>query len=280
MIRVILDGRSGNNMFQYAAGRAIAIQHHTNLVLDGSWADVRHARQFEQLLRLPLNASYERRFSLAKRALRKMIAIQPETLHRGQVHIERYPKPDPAFYALPDNSLLIGFFQMPFYFNEIEPLLRKELDLTQLTLPPASLRFEDRLRAGATVSVHVRRGDYVGIDSTQCLDADYHERALQHFRDRIPDVRFCVFSDDIPWCRARYSGPEFVFCELEGARGDPLHDLRLMSSCHHHIVVNSSYSWWGAWLNPSPDKIVIVPSMWMTNVPSNYVFPPEWTRIP
>lgn len=280
MIRVILDGRTGNNMFQYAAGRALAVKHNTSLVLDGAWADAYHARQFKHLLRLPLAARYERRSSMAKRALRKSLAIQPESLHRGPVLKERYPKPAPAFYELPDNSLLIGFFQMPFYFQDIEPLLRKELDLTQLVLPPESQRFENNLRAETTVSVHVRRGDYVGIASTHCLEADYHERALQHFRDRIPNVRFCVFSDDIPWCRSQFSGPEFVFCELEGAHGDPLHDLRLMSACHHHIIVNSSYSWWGAWLNPSPAKTVIAPSMWMTNVPSNYAFPPEWTRIP
>ena len=110
MIRILLDGRTGNNMFQYAAGRALAIKHNTNLILDGAWSDTRHARQFLQLLRLPINARYERRFSLTKRALRKYFALHPETLHRGQFLKERFPKPDPAFYELPDHSLLIGFF--------------------------------------------------------------------------------------------------------------------------------------------------------------------------
>jgi len=279
MIRIILDGRTGNNMFQYAAGRALAIKHNTSLILDGAWADARHARQFEQLLRLPLNARYERSFSLTKRALRKAMAMHPETLHRGEFLKELYPKPDPAFYDLPDNSLLIGFFQMPFYFKDIEDSLRKELDLKLLNLPAESLRFEQILQTETTVSVHVRRGDYVGIYSTHCLEEDYHVRAIQHFRDRIPNVRFCVFSDDIPWCRQQFVGSEFLFCDLPGAATDPLHDLRVMSSCKHHIVVNSSYSWWGAWLNLSPDKIVIAPTMWMTNVPGTYAFPKEWRRL-
>lgn len=279
MIRVILGGRTGNNMFQYAAGRALAIKHNTGLILDGAWSNDTHARQFEQLLRLPLCARYERRFSLSKRTLRKFLAILPHSYHCGDFYQERDPVPDPAFYKLPDDTLLDGFFQMPFYFHGIENDLRKELDLTTLMLPEDSFCFEQKLQSETTVSVHVRRGDYVHIYATQCIDADYHDRAVQYFRERISGVRFCVFSDDIPWCRQRFVGNEFQFCDLEGAHGDPLHDMRLMSSCQHHIIVNSSYSWWGAWLNPSPDKIIIAPAMWMTNVPGNHAFPPEWVRI-
>ena len=280
MIRVILAGRTGNNMFQYAAGRALAIKHRTSLVLDGAWADARHARQFEHLLRLPIDASYERRFSRVKRMLRKALSIEPEALHRGSLLKERYPKPDPAFCDLPDNSLLVGFFQMPFYFRGIEGFLRQELDLTRLILPADSRRFEQTLQSGPTVSAHVRRGDYVEIGSTHCLSDDYHAKALQHYRERIPNVRFCIFSDDIPWCRNQFVGSEFLFCDLPASAHDPLHDLRLMSSCQHHVVVNSSYSWWGAWLNPSAVKTVVAPSMWMTNVPGDHAFPPDWIRLP
>lgn len=280
MIRVILQGRTGNNLFQYAAGRALAIKHQTGLRLDGAWADAYHARQFEHLKRLPLAACYQRRFSLAKRSFRKVFHITPgNLLHRGSVFTELSAIPNPAFHEMPDGSLLVGFFQSPFYFAGVETQLRKELDLTRLVLPADSLRFEDYLKNQPTVSLHVRRGDYVRIASTQCLAPDYHERAMQHFRERFASVRFCLFSDDIPWCRKQFAGPDFVFCDLPGAYEDPFHDLRLMSACAHHIIVNSSYSWWGAWLNPSPNKIVVAPDMWMTGLPSAHLLPHGWTTL-
>jgi len=279
MIHVILQGRTGNNLFQYAAGRALAIQHKTGLVLDGAWADTRHARQFEHLLRLPIQARYERRFTLTKRSLNKAFHIDPATLHRGPVFRQLSPIPDPAFHEMPDGTLLVGFFQSPLYFQGIESVLREELDLTRLVLPTDSLRFEDLLQNQTTVSLHVRRGDYVHITSTQCLAPDYHEQAVQHFRQRFPGVRFCVFSDDIPWCRKQFPGPEFLFCDLPGAHQDPFHDLRLMAACSHHIIVNSSYSWWGAWLNHSLDKIVIAPTTWMRDLSSAEILLPSWISI-
>jgi hypothetical protein len=279
MIRVILQGRTGNNLFQYAAGRALSLHHHTELLLDGSWADARHARQFEHLQRLPLRARYERRFTLAKRSLRKAFTITPAALHHRPVFHDSSPTPDPAFLELPDHCLLMGFFQSPFYFKTIEPQLRQELDFTGLILPKESLVFEENLGKQTTVSLHVRRGDYVDLGSTQCLAPDYYPRAIQHFRDRYSDLRFCVFSDDIAWCRSHFLGPDFLFCDLPASGTDPFHDLRLMAGCHHHIIVNSSYSWWGAWSNPSVQKVVVAPSMWMTNLPSTALLLPDWVTI-
>lgn len=279
MIRVILQGRTGNNLFQYAAGRALAIHHQTPLILDGSWMNQAHAETFEHLLRLPILANYERRHTLAKRLSHKILGTVPESFHRGPVISEFDDGTLSGLHNAPDGTLLIGFFQSPRHFSGIESELRGELDLSQLHLPAESLRFEETLRSRPTVSIHVRRGDYLGLGATQCLGDNYHDRATDWFRERFEGIRFCVFSDDIPWCRARFHGPEYLFCDFPTAATDPLHDLRLMASCHHHIIVNSSYSWWGAWLNPSPDKQVIAPHMWMNNLPSTEIIDPNWTRI-
>ncbi len=279
MIRVILQGRTGNNLFQYAAGRALADRLGTELILDGSWADARHARQFEHLLRLPVQARYQRQFTFTKRCLRKAFNLSPSSLHHGPVFHDSSSTSDPAFHQLPDHCLLMGFFQSPFYFKTIEPQLREELDFTGLTLPRESLIFEENLRSQTTVSLHVRRGDYVHISSTQCLAPDYHASAIRHFRQRLPNVRFCVFSDDIAWCRNQFPEPDFLFCDLPACHTDPLHDMRLMAACHHHVIVNSSYSWWGAWLNPSADKVVVAPSMWMTDLPSTDLLLSDWITI-
>lgn len=279
MIRVILQGRTGNNLFQYAAGRALADKLGTDLVLDGSWADARHARQFEHLLRLPIRARYQRRFTFPKRSLRRAFNLDSGSMHDGSVFRETVPALVTVFHQLPDHCLLIGFFQSPSYFQTIEPELRRDLDLTGLSLPKESLIFEEDLKNRTTVSLHVRRGDYIHLSSTQCLAPDYHAEAIQHFRDRDSKVRFCVFSDDIDWCRSQFPRPDFLFCDLPASRTDPLHDLRLMAACHHHVIVNSSYSWWGAWLNPSADKVVVAPSMWMCGLPSATFLLPDWITI-
>lgn len=279
MITVLLQGRTGNNLFQYAAGRALADHLQTDLMLDGSWANPAHAAQFETLLRLPLRARYRRNFSVPKRVVQKFLGVRPWQLHHGPVHIESSPGHDPALLDLPDESYLAGFFQSPRYFESIAHALRADLDLGTITLPPESRKFQDELRNRTTVSLHVRRGDYLAIAATQCLEPDYHDRAIRWFRDRWEGIRFCVFSDDIPWCRSHFHGPDFRFCDLPASTSDPLHDLRLMASCHHHVIVNSSYSWWGAWLDSSPDKSVIAPPLWMNGLSSEQFVPEDWHRI-
>lgn len=95
MIRVILQGRTGNNLFQYAAGRALADKIGTDLILDGSWADARHARQFEHLLRLPIQARYQRRFTVTKRSLRRAFNLSLVSLHHGPVFRDDSPRARP-----------------------------------------------------------------------------------------------------------------------------------------------------------------------------------------
>jgi hypothetical protein len=279
MIRVILQGRTGNNLFQYAAGRALAIKHNTDLILDGAWSNGHITKQFKHLIRLPIKASYVRHNSAMKRLLAKTTAITPRTFHHGPIYHESSPTYDKKFHDTPDQSLLMGFFQSPNYFSGIEAQLRKELDLSMIDIPDVSKRFEDDLRSKLTTSIHVRRGDYLAIGATQCLDANYYEQAIDWFRERYEGMRFCLFSDDIPWCRNRFIGDEFIFSDFPAEAEDPLHDLRLMSACHHHVIVNSSYSWWGAWLNSSTAKKILAPTHWMKDYSSINIYPSDWIRI-
>lgn len=279
MIRVILQGRTGNNLFQYAAGRALAQRHRTELILDGAWADQAHATQFQHLLRLPLKARYERRLSLLKRASNRFLAKGPAAFHRGPAIVESSEGNPHDLSQAADGSLLIGFFQSPRHFPNIETSLREELNLSTIILPANSLRFEEILRSRPTASIHVRRGDYLKIGNTQCLTENYHARAIENLRRQFNGIRFCVFSDDIPWCRTHFQGSEFLFCNFPELSSDSLHDLRLMAACHHHIIVNSSYSWWGAWLNPAESKQVIAPAMWMKKLASKQVVPSDWNLL-
>ncbi len=279
MIRVILQGRTGNNLFQYAAGRALSQATGQELVLDGAWMDEWHASHFKHLTKLPLKARYERKYTLAKRLGRKLLGAGPSCWHREPLVDEEAGDRLPNLEPGDGGKVLNGYFQSASNVSSIEAELRNEIDLTTIEIPEDSRRFEDSLREEACISIHVRRGDYLAIPSTNCIGNHYHERAILWFKERREDPRFCLFSDDIAWCRHHFAGPEFLFCELPAGVTDPLHDLRLMSSCHDHVIVNSSYSWWGAWLNPDPGKIVLAPNQWMTSLSSNEVIPPEWVTL-
>ena len=275
MINIALGGRTGNNLFQYAVGRALAHRRNSSLVLDGSWVNASHEGSFREILQLPLAATYSNSGRLVKQLLRAA-RLDPARFHHGIVYDEHTHVFDPSVLDLPDGSLLRGFFQNYRYFLEIEKTIRAELDLSHVQLSKMSLDLETNLRSKISVSIHVRRGDYLCIPSTQCIAPDYYARAIQHFRDQYTDIRFCVFSDDIDWCRGQFVGPDFIFCDLPASRANQLHDLRLMAACQHHIIVNSSYSWWGAWLNPSREKQVIAPKLWMSGLPSTEIAQSNW----
>jgi hypothetical protein len=124
-----------------------------------------------------------------------------------------------------------------------------------------------------TVSVHVRRGDYVNLPHYWVVTPEYIQQALEYFTDK--EYTFLIFSDDIAWCKEVF--PEGVIF-MEG--NNQFEDLCLMSLCDHNIIANSSYSWWGAFLNQNPDKIVVSPSQWFTEYKDlSNLYPQQWKRI-
>jgi len=120
------------------------------------------------------------------------------------------------------------------------------------------------LLAGNVVSVHVRRGDYLGDPVLEGIcDEGYYQRALDYMEQQIRSPRFVFFSNDILWCRSRFGMRNALFVDWNTGLNS-FRDMQLMSLCEHHIIANSSFSWWGAWLNNQPDKIVISPDRWVT----------------
>lgn len=142
---------------------------------------------------------------------------------------------------------LQGYYQSEKYFKDFESEIRSEFTF----IDPCDIHPNPK-----TVSIHVRRSDYVPKPNYHPLcSMDYYEKAMSLFGE---DYSFLVFSDDIPWCRDNFKGPRFSFSEgLTNSQ-----DLELMSKCDHHIIANSSFSWWASWLNQQPDKKTIAPSKW------------------
>lgn len=294
MIIVKLMGGLGNQMFQYAAARRLALRHGTEVRLDLSWfADHRKeacAREFAldqfdcsaaaaSAREIPQCASASGPIQGLMRLLRgKDRSGSLRMVQEKQFHF------DSALLDAPDQVYLIGYWQSERYFLDVADTIRRDFT-PKLCLHGQSGEVARVIAGIPAVSVHVRRGDYADTPSTNAVHGtcspEYYRAALELVAQRVRDPHFFVFSDDIWWCREHLpSAHRMTFVDHNGP--DRTHeDFHLMSMCRHHIIANSSFSWWGAWLAPRPDKIVIAPSRWFKDcaVDTTDLIPASWLRI-
>ena len=276
MIRIILRGRTGNILFQYALGRVLAEKHGVPLVLGAHWYNREGWAEASHFLKLPLKARISRGGmpgSIASRTLRKLTK-KHWWEYLGVPVLRENPFDqsfDPQFLKAPADCVLSGYFQSPRYFEGMAYELRDELkDLIcrgarASRVPSAASRGRDlktTLSHPASVAVHVRRGDFLRIPVFQVCDECYYRQSIDEMRARVPGARFFIFSDDPEWCRKAFEAPDTVVVDSGEAAANPLHDLYLMSLAGHHIIANSSYSWWAAWLGDKPGQQVIMPERW------------------
>ena len=294
MIVTRLKGGLGNQLFQYAAGRRLALAHGAELYLDisGLAVSVRMPRHYElQPLQIKARIADERildlvsgsrRKGLADRIIRMFQSLTPPGCIRE--FRERHFHFDPEVLALPDNTFLSGYWQSERYFSDVADTIRNECTVT--TEPSGkNLDMLNRISACTAVSVHVRRGDYVTDPAVLAMhgicDLEYYERAVRYISERITAPEFFVFSDEVDWVRDNLKFP-FPYTMVDHNNAQHCaEDLRLMSACRHHITANSTFSWWGAWLNPRTDKIVVAPQRWFNkhDVDTRDLCPAEWVRM-
>ncbi len=283
MIVSRLFGGAGNQMFQYAAGRALADRLGTDLVLDTRymrlWGDERglflphyaHARHVEPVALPPSKFDGWLRYGLWRRFGRA-----------PRFHREREPGFNPAFLDLPDNTYLHGYWQSERYFAPIADRIRADLRLTT-PLDDANRAMAQRIaEAPVSVSVHVRRGDYLGSGGFVACPPAYYHAAIAHLRAALAGrITAFVFSNDPDWARAHLDlGVETVVVDINDEASGHF-DMHLQSLCDHNIIANSTFSWWGAWLNDNAEKRVIAPRQWFAHDrPANPdICPPGWIRL-
>lgn len=288
MIVVRLCGGLGNQLFQYAAGRSLAARWNTELVLDLDWYKRTPAtdtpRTFEldklHIAARQMTATEERRAALHRGRLLRRLPWFP----RAWKHVrERDANFDPALLRAPDNAYLDGYWQSPLYFEEIALLLRKEL-ATRAAPSSQDLQVLNSMPRSRSVALHVRRGDYVthtsAIQMHGTSGKDYYVSAMRKISEHIADPHYFVFSDDVQWARENLGFPGGVSFVAHNGPNAAVNDLHLMASCDHQVIANSSFSWWAAWLNPHPDKMVIAPGRWFADGrPTPDLIPASWIRL-
>jgi hypothetical protein len=290
MIISRISGGLGNQMFQYAFGRELALRHNTELKLDlGVYTDPKQREEPPRSFDLDIFnisadvASDEEIFRLAKRVrnrfadrvLNRLLGVKKGHLRESHFHFSE------AAYNAPDGVYLSGYWQSPKYFRGAEELLRREFTVRDAIIENAGPIFNNIARTNS-VCVHVRRGDFVVNPLNGLYGVDYYKKAEELILERVTDPHYFVFSDDIEWCRSNlsFAGPTRFVDDDFGPRKFR-DDLRLMSACKHFVIANSSFSWWAAWLNPDNGKTVVAPAEWFRDptLDTKDLIPKEWLRI-
>jgi hypothetical protein len=198
--------------------------------------------------------------------------------------MERSLRFDPEIFDIAGDVYLDGYWQSERYFADIEEILRREFIL-QVDPDPLTFGLCKLAHAVESVSVHIRRGDYILNPVTRRFHGtcppDYYGRAARYLADKLKDVHFFVFSDDPAWVRENLSLDYPVTYVTHNGPDKGHEDLRIMTHCKHHIIANSSFSWWGAWLGRHPGKIVVAPLKWLVDeaIQTGDLIPSRWIRL-
>jgi hypothetical protein len=276
-------GGLGNQMFQYAAGRRLAIKRGADLVLDLSYFEHQPRDDVPRHFELDCLQIVGRRTTEPLEEGRVQTLLRPLGRKRGPQPLkESGGHFQPNVLNAPDNTLLIGYWQSEKYFKDEETQIRRDFAFTAPLSPEKSALA--RTIGENAVSVAIRRGDYVSHPGSSkfhgVLPVDYYERAAVVIADKMKDPHFFVISDDPAWCRSHIKLPAATTF-VDHVPGTGHEDMQLMSLCRHHIIANSSFSWWAAWLNTRDDKVVVAPKKWFADESRDTrdLVPQSWMRL-
>lgn len=286
MIMVKLKGGLGNQMFQYATGLFLASKNNEELKLDVTgYEDPRHA-----------NSDTPRKYRMYAFNLSGNVATSEEAFKArnpygifskglrffNQRILKKYYKDYDSKFLKKSHKYVEGYFQSEKNFLPIADKIRREF-----TIKNESEDFhveKNKIDKTKSVSVHIRRGDYVNDKATSnyfgLYSKEYYEKAMALMELKIEAPIFYFFSDDINWVKGEF-GEQSNFNFISNTKLEDYEELMLMASCSHNIIANSSFSWWGAWLNPNPNKLVIALKKWVNANPDPHlnIIPEVWTRL-
>lgn len=288
MHAVWIAGGLGNQMFQYAFYKMLESKGN-NIGCDLSFFKNNKAHngyELENIFNIKLKEvdSFVSSVFSSKNLLLKILR---KGLLVGGI-IKKYSYEDSKYHNWIKNkhSKIVyfqGYWQSEKYFKEIEKNIRLEFKFPEIT-ENRNIELLRRIKIRNSVSVHIRRGDYIGNPYLDGLGSiEYYKESIEYMRKKIENPIFLIFSNDIDWCKENLNlkSEEVIYVDWN-KDNKSYRDMQLMSLCKHNIIVNSSFSWWGAWLNSNVNKIVIAPEKWFTdNSGLDYkdIVPENWIKI-
>src|SRR3989338_9014445 len=281
MIIVKLMGGLGNQLFQYALGRQLALKNKTELFFDVSWLGSYKKPRPYYLPHLVTTEPSATNKQIAKLKIINLFNFF-RPYYKKSVIREGGHCFDPAIINAPQNVYLDGYWQTEKYFKDIEDTIRQDLTLKD---PPGEkyLSTLDTITQTNAISLHIRRTDYLIGKNTSVFaicQQEYYQQALKIVAEKVGPLKLFVFSDDIKWAKENILFPYSITFVSDGSFSD-YQELMLMSACKHNITANSTFSWWGAWLNNNPQKIIITPQKWFVDptIDEKDLIPSTWIKL-
>lgn len=279
----------GNQLFQYAFARQLSIINNTSLYFDLRFYQSVYSQESQRKFKLdnfniqykkinrPLEFLTKATKLFPKRSCKPFFSLSKEK----QYHFD-YKILDSKAYKITSE----GYWHSEKYFSAISNIIREELQFKKSTSPSFENYKEEILKAANPISIHIRRGDYVThpvfSESFGFLGLDYYHSAVRIMQKKFHNFQIFLFTDDKEWVMQHLTLPfKLVFVSTTGENAD-IEELNLMSCCNHHIIANSSFSWWGAWLNNKAEKTVIAPKNWFKNQPTwdtRDLLPESWIKV-
>jgi len=278
MVITKLCGGLGNQMFQYATGLALADRLNTSIIPDISWFDEMKTNPYiitRRTYELDVFGIKARKFSRIENI--SLLISKPVIFEE---HGYAYQN---KISTIAGNIILDGFWQNPKYFEKERRAILNAFKFPRETSSKNRLLLSE-INKSLSVSIHVRRGDYVSSEETKKIHGlpplEYYKRAAASIGKDFNNPRFFIFSDDISWCKQNLKiNNDMVFVENNNGTKH-YEDMRLMAACKHNILANSSFSWWGAWLNQNQAKLVYAPKKWsISSTNASDILPSEWIKI-
>lgn len=278
-------GGLGNQMFQYAAGLSVAERLGTELRMDLSWFDSLAEVDTPRFYELD-NFNLKQEFADKNDFVLKNDGFKNRIINIGKKQLDLYIEPQfnysDKFLKIKNNTYIEGYFQTEKYFNSIRDDVFDSFALKNKA-SAKSAKIIDQIKNSDSVSLHVRRGDYVSNKNANkfhgLIGEPYYKKAIALINKNIKNPKYFIFSDEIEWVKNSFDLPKnsvYITHNKSGAE-----DMRIMIECKHNIIANSSFSWWGAWLGQEKDKVVIAPRQWFldSNVNTSDVIPERWSQI-
>ncbi|MDR3060179.1 MAG: alpha-1,2-fucosyltransferase [Prevotella sp.] len=291
MVTVLLSGGLGNQMFQYAAAKALATRLNTSLTIDlytftkKTQATLRpYELDIFNIENLPERSTLKSKLiTKARPFIQKHRAFFQKFSILTDTYAILY---QPVFESIAGNITMSGYFQNEKYFKDIVKVLRNDFTFKS-PLIDNNLKVSDKIRSSQSVAIHIRRGDYLSQNSQSnfiTLDKAYYEKAIRLAIYQIKNPEFFVFSEDFEWIKENLNFENHPVTFIDWNKGKNSYiDMQLMSLCKHNIIANSSFSWWAAWLNNNQDKVVIAPGHWFQDEKKNILlddfYPDGWKKI-
>ena len=267
------QGRLGNQMFQFAY--LLYLRKRCGVEMDWYLSDRGFSQLSASFPHLSVNCQTEKQTKHIRQANPKQVDYVKEH-HISRTEDISVPKKCITHY--------IGYWQCHSYVEAVRDELLEAFDWKQVSSDAGLLAWVKRMEEGCSVSVHIRRGDYQSAENREIYGKvctpDYYHRAMQRMRDTLEKKpTFYLFSDDKEWTKKHFNETDCIVINVEES-GQDWKDLYLMTRCEHHIIANSSFSWWGAWLGRNPNKTVIAPEWWYYGMETPDLLPSTWILLP